>query len=164
MLGLSEDVVWRRVAEDLQLNRESPAGRLIGYAFTEMLNNAIDHSGSETMTISWWVDPGQWTFEVTNRTLPGVFKEFTRDHSFVRTRPVVKLFEIGTVFVSRSEARRFLDGLDADFETVEVDFSDASTKLFPSPAGKHPDDHRAGTAQHMHRLITDTESPNKLAT
>ena len=215
LLGLSEDVVWRRVAEDLRLNRESPAGRLIGYAFTEMLNNAIDHSGSETVTISWWVDPGQWTFEVrdygvgvfpklrnglglannfeavqelskgkrttdrvhhtgegifftskavdlfrltssgvrwtvdnlrsdtalglipefagttvvcqldpkTNRTLPGVFKEFTSDHSFVRTRPVVKLFEIGTVFVSRSEARRFLDGLDADFDTVEVDFS-----------------------------------------
>ena len=59
----------------------------------------------------------------TNRTLPGVFKEFTSDHSFVRTRPVVKLFEIGTVFVSRSEARRFLDGLDADFDTLEVDFS-----------------------------------------
>ena len=45
------------------------------------------------------------------------------DHAFVRTRPVVKLFEIGTVFVSRSEARRLLDGLEADFDTVEVDFT-----------------------------------------
>jgi STAS-like domain of unknown function (DUF4325) len=36
---------------------------------------------------------------------------------------VVKLFEIGTVFVSRSEARRLLDGLDRDFDTVEVDFT-----------------------------------------
>ena len=44
-------------------------------------------------------------------------------HAFVRTRPVVKLFEIGTVFVSRSEARRLLDGLDTDFDTVEVDFT-----------------------------------------
>ena len=44
-------------------------------------------------------------------------------NAFVRTRPVVKLFEIGTAFVSRSEARRLLDGLDADFETVEVDFT-----------------------------------------
>jgi hypothetical protein len=52
-----------------------------------------------------------------------VFHQFTRDHAFVRTRPVVKLFEIGTVFVSRSEARRLLDGLDADFDTVEVDFT-----------------------------------------
>lgn len=215
VLGLSEDVVWRRVAADLHLDRESPAGRLTGYAFTEMLNNAIDHSESEKVTISWWVDAGQWTFEVrdygvgaflklreglrlasdfeavqelskgkrttdrlhhtgegifftskavdlfrltssgvrwtvdnlrrdsalgvvpategtsvvcqidpqTDRTLPGVFSEFTQDHAFVRTRPVVKLFEIGTVFVSRSEARRLLDGLDSDFDTVEVDFA-----------------------------------------
>jgi excisionase family DNA binding protein len=215
LLGLSEDVVWRRVVGDLGLDRESLGGRLIGYAFTEMLNNAIDHSDSERVTISWWVDAGQWTFEVrdygvgvfpklreglrlgsdfeavqelskgkrttdrlhhtgegifftskavdlfrmtssgvrwtvdnlrhdtalgsvpategtsvvcqidpqTERTLPGIFNEFTQDHAFVRTRPVVKLFEIGTVFVSRSEARRLLDGLDSDFDTVEVDFA-----------------------------------------
>src|SRR5579863_9462112 len=64
LMGLSEDVVWRRVAGDLSLDRESPAGRLTGYAFTEMLNNAIDHSGSERVTISWWADVGQWAFEV----------------------------------------------------------------------------------------------------
>jgi hypothetical protein len=215
LLGLSEDVVWRQVADDLDLNRESPAGRIVGYAFTEMLNNAIDHSGSQSATITWWTGADQWTFEVrdygvgvylklreglhlasefeavqelskgkrttdkarhtgeeifftskvvdlfrltssgvrwtvdnlrhdaalgmvppsegtsvvcqidpqTDRTLADIFSEFTRDHAFVRTRPVVKLFEIGTVFVSRSEARRLLDGLEADFDTVEVDFT-----------------------------------------
>jgi anti-sigma regulatory factor (Ser/Thr protein kinase) len=215
LLGLSEDVVWRRVVRDLGLDKESPAARIIGYAFTEMLNNAIDHSDSETATITWWTDTDQWTFEIrdygvgaypklrqglrlasefeavqelskgkrttdrdrhtgegifftskvvdlfrltssgvrwtvdnlrhdtalgmvpategtsvvcqidpqTNRTLAVIFREFTRDHAFVRTRPVVKLFEIGTVFVSRSEARRLLDGLEADFDTVEVDFT-----------------------------------------
>ncbi len=215
LLGLSEDVVWRRVAEDLHLDRESPAGKIMGYAFTEMLNNAIDHSGSETATITWWVGTDQWSFEVrdygvgaypklreglhlasdfeavqelskgkrttdrqrhtgerifftskavdifrltssgvrwtvdnlrqdtalgvvptssgtsvvcqidpqTDRSLAGIFHEFSRDHAFVRTRPVVKLFEIGTTFVSRSEARRLLDGLEADFDTVEVDFA-----------------------------------------
>jgi anti-sigma regulatory factor (Ser/Thr protein kinase) len=214
LLGLSEGAVWLRVAEDLNLDRGGLAGRLIGYAFTEMLNNAIDHSGGTRVTIIWWADASQWTFEVrdygigvfpklreglglasdfesvqelskgkrttdrahhtgegifftskavdlfrltssgvrwtvdnlrhdealglvavadgtsvvcqidpqTDRTLHGVFAEFTRDHAFVRTRPVVKLFEIGTVFVSRSEARRLLDGLDTDFDTVEVDF------------------------------------------
>jgi hypothetical protein len=45
------------------------------------------------------------------------------DHAFIRTRPVVKLFEAGTVFVSRSEARRLLEGLEADFDIVEVDFT-----------------------------------------
>ncbi len=215
LLGLSEDVVWRRVAEDLHVDRESPAGKIMGYAFTEMLNNAIDHSGSETATITWWVGTDQWSFEVrdygvgaypklreglhlasdfeavqelskgkrttdrqrhtgegifftskavdifrltsagvrwtvdnlrqdtalgvvptsggtsvvcqidpqTDRSLAGIFHEFSRDHAFVRTRPVVKLFAIGTTFVSRSEARRLLDGLEADFDTVEVDFA-----------------------------------------
>ncbi|HUD40128.1 MAG TPA: DUF4325 domain-containing protein [Streptosporangiaceae bacterium] len=215
LLGLSEDVVWRKVAEDLGLDKEGPAGRVVAYAFTEMLNNAIDHSCSESVTITWWTDTDQWTFEVrdygvgafpklrqglnlasefeavqelskgkrttdrqhhagegifftskivdlfrltssgvrwtvdnlrhdsalglvtpaegtsvvcqidpqTDRRIADVFHQFTRDHAFVRTRPVVKLFEIGTVFVSRSEARRLLDGLDADFDTVEVDFT-----------------------------------------
>jgi hypothetical protein len=215
LLGLSEDIVWLRVAEDLRLDRESPAGKIMGYAFTEMLNNAIDHSASETATITWWASTDQWSFEVrdygvgaypklrqglhlasdfeavqelskgkrttdrqrhtgegifftskavdifrltssgvrwtvdnlrhdtalgvvpegdgtsvvcqidpqTDRSLAGIFREFSRDHAFVRTRPVVKLFEIGTIFVSRSEARRLLDGLEADFDTVEVDFA-----------------------------------------
>lgn len=218
LLGLSEDVVWRRVKEDLGLSGESRAGRIMGYAFTEMLNNAIDHSGSETAAIKWWVTSDQWSFEIrdfgvgafpklraglglasdfeavqelskgkrttdrarhtgegifftskavdlfrlsssgirwtvdnirndvalgaasivggtsvecqidpqTQRDLPDIFVEFTRDLAFVRTRPVVKLFEAGTSFVSRSEARRLLDGLDADFETVEVDFTGVS--------------------------------------
>ena len=39
---------------------------------------------------------------------------------------MVKLFQIGTSFVSRSEARRLLDGLDTDFEIVEVDFTGVS--------------------------------------
>ena len=215
LLGLAEHIVWLRVAEDLHLDRDSPAGKIMGYAFTEMLNNAIDHSASETATITWWVGADQWSFEVrdygvgadpklreglhlasdfeavqelskgkrttdrqrhtgegifftskavdifrltssgvrwtvdnlrydtalgvvpesdgtsvvcqvdpqTDRSLAGIFREFSHDHAFVRTRPVVKLFEIGTTFVSRSEARRLLDGLEADFDTVEVDFA-----------------------------------------
>lgn len=215
LLGLSEHVVWRRVVEDLGLAAETPAGTITGYAFTEMLNNAIDHSGSETATITWWTSSDQWSFEIrdygvgaylklrqglrlasefeavqelskgkrttdrrrhtgegifftskaveifrmtsfgvrwtvdnirrdtalgvvpasegtsvvcqidpqTDRSLAAIFREFTRDHAFVRTRPVVKLFQIGTTFVSRSEARRLLDGLGADFDTVEVDFA-----------------------------------------
>jgi hypothetical protein len=215
LLGLSEDVVWRKIVDDLGIAADTSAGKIIGYAFTGMLNNAIDHSGSDGAAISWWMGSDQWSFEVrdygvgaypqlrqglqlasefeavqelskgkrttdpqrhtgegifftskavdifrmasagirwtvdnirrdtalgivpmsegtsvvcqidpqTDRSLAATFREFTRDHAFVRTRPVVKLFEIGTIFVSRSEARRLLDGLDRDFDTVEVDFA-----------------------------------------
>ncbi|HEX3731371.1 MAG TPA: DUF4325 domain-containing protein [Mycobacteriales bacterium] len=215
MLGLSESSVWRQVIDDLGLPTESSAGKIMGYAFTEMLNNAIDHSGSQAVEITWWVSQDQWSFEIrdygvgayaklrrglhlasdfesiqelskgkrttdkqrhtgegifftskavdlfrltssgvrwtvdnlrhdtalglvpkiegtsvicqidpqTDRSLVDVFQQFTHDHAFVRTRPIVKLFEIGTTFVSRSEAKRLLDGLEADFDTVEVDFA-----------------------------------------
>jgi anti-sigma regulatory factor (Ser/Thr protein kinase) len=218
LLGLSEDIVWRRIREDLHIDLETPAGRIMGYAFTEMLNNAIDHSDSETVSITWWTTADQWIFEIrdygvgaylklraglrlasdfeavqelskgkrttdrarhtgegifftskavdvfrltssgvrwtvdnlrhdvalgivnkasgtsvvcqidprTERDLAVIFKQFTNDFAFTRTRPAVKLFEIGTSFVSRSEARRLLDGLDLDFETVEVDFTGVS--------------------------------------
>jgi excisionase family DNA binding protein len=215
LLGLAENEVWRRVAGDLSLDAQSNAGRIAAYAFMEMLNNAIDHSGGTSVTITWWVSPTLWAFRIqddgvgaftrlrnglrlgsefesvqelskgkrttdpdrhtgegifftsklvdlfrltssgvrwtvdnlredmalgtalatkgtevlcqldphTDRVQADVVREFTEDHSFVRTRPVVKLFEIATVFVSRSEARRLLDGLDEDFEVVEVDFA-----------------------------------------
>jgi excisionase family DNA binding protein len=215
LLGLAEHEVWRRVRDDLELDVDSDAGRIMAYAFMGMLNNAIDHSGSETATITLWISSDQWCFEIkdkgigaftkiseglhlgnefeavqelskgkrttdparhtgegifftskavdlfllassevrwtvdnlrhdqalgtvpatvgtsvqcqidpqTSRGLADVFREFTQDNAFVRTRPVVKLFEIGTAFVSRSEARRLLDGLAADFDIVEVDFA-----------------------------------------
>jgi excisionase family DNA binding protein len=57
----------------------------------------------------------------TDRNLTNLFREFTEDHDFVRTRPVIKLFEVGTEFVSRSEAKRLLAGLER-FREIELDF------------------------------------------
>lgn len=56
------------------------------------------------------------------RSLHAVFAEFTLDHEFARTRPSVKLFEYGVTFVSRSEAKRLLSGLEK-FQEVEMDFT-----------------------------------------
>lgn len=57
----------------------------------------------------------------TERRYIEVFKEFTVDHHFLRTRPTVKLFETGMTFVSRSEARRLLAGL-GKFDEIQLDF------------------------------------------
>ena len=52
--GLEEDVVWKRVTEEAAtLKVMSPNARNVAnYAFTEMLNNAIDHSASPVVDIS----------------------------------------------------------------------------------------------------------------
>lgn len=57
----------------------------------------------------------------TPRELSAVFRAFSTDHDFVRSQPTIKLFEIGTEFVSRSEAKRLLAGMDG-FSEITLDF------------------------------------------
>jgi anti-sigma regulatory factor (Ser/Thr protein kinase) len=213
--GLQEDDVWREVATDLLQDRLSPEARSIAsYAFTEMLNNAIDHSGAEVVCVKAWaarfefrfevVDEGRgalphlkerlgledlydalgeltkgktttdpqrhtgegifftskavdvftlesaelrWTVDnvrtdqavgsseitrgtrvrweldpATTRSMGDVFGEYTEDHEFARTRTVVRLFGFGVRFISRSEAKRLMRGLDR-FREVILDFT-----------------------------------------
>ncbi len=55
------------------------------------------------------------------QTLRQVFDAFTEDFAFVRTRTVVKLFGLGRDFLSRSEAKRLLHGLER-FREIVLDF------------------------------------------
>lgn len=88
------------------------------------------------------------TFRVSRapaRTLKSVFDEYTGDFAFARTRAVVRLFERGGEFVSRSEARRMLSGLERfrevifDFDrvaSVGQGFADEVFRVWPKA---HPD-------------------------
>lgn len=214
LAALREDVVWDELAR-AQIDPEVAARPIFRYAFTEMLNNAIDHSDGTQVNLFAWIsddrlaflirDDGvgafaklreglgltdhfaavqelskgkrttwpehhtgegifftskavdvfqlvsngvRWTVDnvrqdvglgdvpdeqgtsvycevipATARTLREVFAKYTTDdHAFRVTRPIVKLFGYGVSFVSRSEAKRLLDGLD-DFDDVLVDFT-----------------------------------------
>lgn len=215
--GLAEDRVYRELMASSRVLAKlgAAARRILAYAFTEMLNNAIDHSGAKTVTVKlgrtqkrvWFevADGGRGAFErvredrklasvedalaelskgkvttapeahsgegifftskcvdrfelmanglhwivdntredhtvlesprrrgtlvrceieaSTRRDLAAVFAAYTVDDAFLRSRIVVKLFTHGTEFVSRSEARRLLEGLD-QFREVVLDFTE----------------------------------------
>lgn len=55
------------------------------------------------------------------RSLRAIFDEYTNDFEFSHTRIIVKLFEYGVTFVSRSEAKRLMSNLER-FEEVILDF------------------------------------------
>jgi len=212
--GLAEHLAWREMLADTGFEEAAPAASILRYGFTEMLNNAIDHSGASSTEVRVWLGPDMLAFLVaddgdgafahlrrglgladdleaiseltkgkrttwkerhtgegifftskqvdifqlssnwlrwtvdnvrqdqavgrsnvhigtvvygqvdarTTRSTREVFEQFSEDFEFVRTRPVVKLFEFGLRFVSRSEARRLLDGLEA-FSDIDVDFN-----------------------------------------
>ncbi|QDU65317.1 STAS-like domain-containing protein [Engelhardtia mirabilis] len=57
----------------------------------------------------------------TQRELAELFDRYTTDFEFDRTRCVLRLFEYGTEFISRSQAKRLTHGLER-FREVVLDF------------------------------------------
>lgn len=241
--GLQEDEVWREVAIDVLHDRLSPEGRsTASYAFTEMLNNAIDHSGAREVRVAVWAarfeirfeisdtgrgalphlqerldledvydalgeltkgktttDPERhtgegifftskavdvftlesaglrWTVDnvrgdqavgmsevtqgtrvrwemdpATTTSIADIFGAYTDDdHQFARTRTVVRLFGFGVRFVSRSEAKRLMRGLER-FKEVMVDF----TGVEEVGQGFVDEVVRVWPAQHPETLVT----------
>jgi hypothetical protein len=126
-------------------------------------SKAVERFELEANGVEWIVDNARadYTARQTNRAegtrvrfvapraprkaLSDVFAEHTDDLEFMRTRTHVKLFAIGTEFMSRSEARRLLHGLDRfrevvlDFEAVELagqGFADEVFRVWPAA---HPE-------------------------
>lgn len=215
--GLEEDLLWeeaRRHLPELRRPAHARADAITRYAFTEIVNNAIDHSGSASVEVRVEVAAGDVRFTVrdegvgayenvrarlglpdhlaalqeiskgktttqpdrhtgeglfftskavdemelaanelvwivdnrrgdqaigrapagpgttarvavslaTEQTLEAVFARYTHDFEFDTTRTVVKLFAYGVRFVSRSEAKRLLRGLER-FRQVVLDFA-----------------------------------------
>lgn len=94
---------------------------LAGDGIVWIVDNAVgDHAlGDSSVTTGTQVTLTLRTH--SERSLSAVFAAFGHDRQFARSQPVIKLFQIGAEFVSRSEAKRLLAGLDA-FETVTLDF------------------------------------------
>jgi anti-sigma regulatory factor (Ser/Thr protein kinase) len=78
-IGLQEDVVWRErisplLAEDIPQNILT----ICNYGFTEMLNNAIDHSESDSVYISVIMDAANIHLWIRDFGI-GVFQKLIRD-------------------------------------------------------------------------------------
>jgi len=247
--GLEEHAVWDELRPRVSIDRDN-VERMARYAVSEMVNNAIDHSGGASVRVAvwslrgrvrfvvedngigvfervktgwnlpdfraaaaeltkgkrttapalhtgegifftskaaskfkleanglaWWVDNDRADFSVgpssvtagtrvtlefdtnTQLTLPDLFRQFTEDGKFTRSRPVVRLFQAGNEFVSRSEAKRLLSGMH-EFSDIDVDFNgvefvgqafvDEMFRVWPATT--------AGTAVHPINMSPDVE-------
>jgi anti-sigma regulatory factor (Ser/Thr protein kinase)/predicted DNA-binding transcriptional regulator AlpA len=63
----------------------------------------------------------------SKKKLSDIFKEYTDDsYEFSKTVVAVKLYKMGDIYISRSQARRIMSGLDK-FKTVVLDFDRVKT-------------------------------------
>lgn len=81
--GLEEDRVFRQAAMALNLKQalSTSAFKIVNYAFTEMLNNAIEHSKSRMVQVSLRCAKGEFTFEVIDRGI-GAFESIRKKFGF----------------------------------------------------------------------------------
>lgn len=64
LAGLDEASVWGEVVAALHLDPKTEGSRIMNYAFTEMLNNAIDHSAGATVDVRAWNSPHEISFRI----------------------------------------------------------------------------------------------------
>jgi len=71
---LEEDQVYAQFVRELRLGQQlsSSVERIVGYAFTEMLNNAIDHSKAQDCQIRFILEPYWAKFQIRDKGI-GVF-------------------------------------------------------------------------------------------
>ena len=241
--NLSEDIVFQELENQSPIIKNLPENisSILFYAFTEMLNNAIDHSQSKNIVVSLHNKDGLIEFtvedfgvgafrnvmtkkklkselaaiqdllkgktttapqahsgegifftskigdlfilesfgyrlrldnqlpdvfieEISNKKrgtkvifqlsagskkhLNDVFKEFQTDaseYAFDKTEVQVKLYTMGTIYISRSQARRILSGLEK-FKTIILDFDKVPTvgqafsdEIFRVFRARHPE-------------------------
>jgi anti-sigma regulatory factor (Ser/Thr protein kinase) len=134
--GLDESVVYEHVAAGLTLSQlPDSVESIVHYAFTEVLNNAIDHSMSERCTVEVRLDATRITFSVRDSGI-GVFFSIAEkfglqnEHDAMielikgktTTQPHAHSGE-GIFFVSRAADRFFLRShrLQIDWDNKRAD-------------------------------------------
>jgi anti-sigma regulatory factor (Ser/Thr protein kinase) len=132
--GLDETAVWEAIKRTLKLD-DSNAVKIVGHAFTKMLNNAIEHSESETVAISWSVSPTYLCFEIADNGV-GVYEK-------VRTT-----FGLDSVEDAVGEVSKGQRTSAADKHTGEGIFFTSITDVFaewtvPTPGDARSHDHRS---------------------
>jgi anti-sigma regulatory factor (Ser/Thr protein kinase) len=116
LAGLQEDVPWRR---DFAPCFELPAEvrRLAQHAFTELVNNAIDHSGGSQVTVSMRQTPLQVQLLVSDDGV-GLFDRVAQSHGI--NEPQLAMLELSKGRLTSAPGRHLGQGLFTAARVADV--------------------------------------------
>lgn len=77
LAGLAEDEVWRADVAPLLEGVAANVRDICHYGFTEMVNNAIDHSGGQRLLLHVWIDEDEAALLVRDDGV-GIFRKIAR--------------------------------------------------------------------------------------
>jgi anti-sigma regulatory factor (Ser/Thr protein kinase) len=97
LAGLEEDRVWQRVSADIaRIRALAPhAGQSLQYAVSEMVNNAIDHSGGRAVEVAVAFEAAATTVVTVRDDGVGVFRRVCEDFGFASPQEAIVQLEKG---------------------------------------------------------------------
>src|SRR5262245_35909724 len=110
LAGLAEDAAWRRVARDMGRIRALATGesRSLQYAASEILNNAIDHSGGRTVAVTVSFERASTVVTIRDDGV-GVFRRVCTDFGIASPQDAIVQLEKGKL--TSDPARHSGEGL-----------------------------------------------------
>jgi excisionase family DNA binding protein len=141
LAGLDEADVWKEVVGGLGLNLKVPCADLIPYAFTEMLNNSIDHSLGSEVAIEFIESSQNWTFKITDDGV-GIFAKVAKNYGLTNNLEAIGELSKG----KRTSAPEAHTGEGIFFTSKAVDYFEIQANLISWKIDNNRDDFSVGTS------------------
>lgn len=145
--------MWERVATQLNLERtlRTNVMAIVRYAFTEMLNNAIDHSKAERCSIRFMLTPGLVSFDIQDAGIGAFHSIAAKYHLPDEETALVELLKGKTTTMPEAHAgegifftSRVGDNFTIRSHRIQIEWKRTKHDVFVSQQR-----HRAGTAIHF---------------
>ena len=127
---LDEQTIYEKMIKDKLVDKKENVRNIIHYAFTEMVNNAIDHSGSKDLKIRY----DETCFNIAIVILDsgvGIFKKIMQDHNLKNEDEAI--FELGKGKLTSDKQRHSGEGIFFTSRAVDNFFIFSGKKVFCSP-------------------------------
>ena len=141
LAGLDEADVWKEIVGDLGLNLKEPCADLIPYAFTEMLNNSIDHSLGLEVAIEFLESSQNWTFKITDDGV-GIFAKVAKNYGLNNNLEAIGELSKG----KRTSAPEAHTGEGIFFTSKAVDYFEIQANLITWKIDNNRDDFSVGSS------------------
>ena len=97
-INLQEDIIYKNLLKEVEKDKKENVIHILTYSFTEILNNAIEHSESRNIKISYGEDYFSIYVQILDDGV-GIFKKFAAMSTGAETYPPVPITISGLKFL-----------------------------------------------------------------
>ena len=148
--NLEEDIVYDELIKKYEIDKKNNVKHILVYAFTEMLNNAIEHSEGTEISIHYTENYFN-IFVIIKDNGIGIFRKIVRDHNLKNENEAI--FELKKGKLTSDAENHSGEGIFFTSKVVDYFLISSFNKTFPSGS----DEYFYNIEQNKEKCIKGTE-------